>query len=85
MSGGAREGFGCQSAGRTARTEKTKTEGSDGYVPMHPVLAEHLKEWHTKTLYKKATDFVFPSATHPPAGFHFSVDVPFVTCSYQRR
>src|SRR5580700_374797 len=40
---------------------ETKTEASDGYVPMHPVLAAHLREWHAHTPYAKATDFVFPS------------------------
>src|SRR5208337_375047 len=40
---------------------ETKTEASDGYVPLHPVLAEHLREWHAHTPYAKSTDFVFPS------------------------
>jgi integrase len=39
----------------------TKTEGSDGYVPLHPRLARHLKAWHSQTPYGKDTDFVFPS------------------------
>jgi integrase len=39
----------------------TKNSASDGYVPMHPVLAAFLTEWHTKTPYAKETDFVFPS------------------------
>ncbi len=39
----------------------TKTQTSDGYVPLHPVLARHLREWHAQTPYAKATDFVFPS------------------------
>jgi integrase len=39
----------------------TKTEDSDGYVPMHTVLASRLREWHTQTPYAKETDFVFPS------------------------
>jgi integrase len=40
---------------------ETKTKASDGYVPMHPVLALHLREWHAHTPYAKPTDFVFPS------------------------
>jgi integrase len=39
----------------------TKTEASDGYVPLHPVLAEHLREWRAQTSYAKEADFVFPS------------------------
>jgi len=40
---------------------ETKTEASDGYVPLHSVLAHHLRDWHTHTPYAKDTDFVFPS------------------------
>jgi integrase len=40
---------------------KTKTDASDGYVPLHPVLAGHLREWHQQTPHAKETDFVFPS------------------------
>ena len=40
---------------------ETKTEASDGYVPMHPVLAQQLREWHKQTPYAKQADFVFPS------------------------
>ena len=39
----------------------TKNRASDGYVPMHPVLATQLTEWHLQTPYAKETDFVFPS------------------------
>jgi len=39
----------------------TKTESSNGHVPMHPVLAGHLKDWHTITPHGGDTDFVFPS------------------------
>ena len=39
----------------------TKTECSDGYVPMNSILAQRLEEWRGQTLYKKETDFVFPS------------------------
>ena len=39
----------------------TKTKTSDGFVPMHPVLAEELKQWRSLSPYIKPTDFVFPS------------------------
>jgi len=39
----------------------TKTKASDGYVPMHPVLAEELKQWRSLSPYTEPTDFVFPS------------------------
>jgi integrase len=39
----------------------TKTECSDGYVPLHPLLADHLKSWHEATPYTNEGDFVFPS------------------------
>jgi integrase len=39
----------------------TKTEGSDGYVPLHSRLARHLQAWRTRTPYWRDTDFVFPS------------------------
>lgn len=40
---------------------ETKNEASDGYEPMHSVLADHLQGWHSHTPYAKDTDFVFPS------------------------
>jgi integrase len=40
---------------------ETKTAASNGYVPMHPVLAEYLKEWRAQSPYSKVDDFVFPS------------------------
>jgi hypothetical protein len=40
---------------------ETKTEASDGYVPMHPLLSERLEEWHQGSPYAKTTDFLFPS------------------------
>ena len=40
---------------------ETKTEASDGFVPMHPVLATHLRAWRNETPHAKETDFVFPS------------------------
>jgi integrase len=39
----------------------TKTEASKGHVPMHPVLAEYLRDWHIITPHGRDTDFVFPS------------------------
>src|SRR6266481_4582986 len=39
----------------------TKTEASDGYVPLHPVLAAHLRSWRKQSSYAKDGDFVFPS------------------------
>lgn len=40
---------------------ETKTAASNGYVPMHPVLAQYLKEWRAQSPYSKVDDFVFPS------------------------
>jgi integrase len=40
---------------------ETKTDASDGYVPLHPVLAGHLRAWQQQAQYAKVTDFVFPS------------------------
>jgi len=40
---------------------ETKTESSDGYVPLHPLLAAQLRQWRQQTPYAKETDFVFPS------------------------
>ncbi len=39
----------------------TKTEASDGYVPLHPLLADHLRAWHSATPHGRDADFVFPS------------------------
>jgi len=39
----------------------TKTHASDGYVPMHSVLAQHLRQWQAQTPFTRETDFVFPS------------------------
>jgi integrase len=40
---------------------QTKTEASDGYVPLHPVLAHHLRVWQFQSPFTKDADFVFPS------------------------
>ena len=37
------------------------TEASDGYVPLHAVLAHFLRERRAQTPYAAAEDFVFPS------------------------
>ena len=39
----------------------TKTEASDGYVPLHLVLAGHLRAWPQQTPHSKVTAFVLPS------------------------
>ena len=39
----------------------TKTDASDGYVPLHLVLAAHLRSWREQSPYPKDGDFVFPS------------------------
>jgi integrase len=40
---------------------ETKTDASDGYVPLHPVLADRLGQWQQKSSYRNPEDFVFPS------------------------
>lgn len=40
---------------------ETKTDASDGYAPLHPVLAAHLRAWQRQTPHAKEADFVFPS------------------------
>ena len=40
---------------------ETKTAASDGYVPLHPLLAEHLRVWQEATQHADDADFVFPS------------------------
>jgi integrase len=39
----------------------TKTRRSEGYVPMHPALAQFLQAWRQETPFAKGTDFLFPS------------------------
>ncbi len=41
------------------RDGETKTEASDGYVPLHPILAAHLRSWREQSLDSKDADFVF--------------------------
>jgi integrase len=40
---------------------ETKTDASDGYVPLHSVLAGHLQDWQRQSPHAKEKDFVFPS------------------------
>jgi len=40
---------------------KTKTKASDAFVPMHPALAAHLRDWRGMTPFSGEMDFVFPS------------------------
>jgi integrase len=54
---------------------ETKTQASDGYVPLHPLLAEHLKDWHRQSPHSKGKDFVFPSLTAEGK-------VPLSSCSF---
>lgn len=42
---------------------ETKTESSNGYVPLHPMLADRLRAWQLRSSYPAAEDFVFPSLT----------------------
>jgi integrase len=41
----------------------TKTEASDGYVPLHPMLADRLRAWQLRSPYPTPDDFLFPSET----------------------
>jgi integrase len=43
------------------KIDDTKTLASAKPVPMHPVLADALREWRQATIYKSQTDFLFPS------------------------
>jgi integrase len=43
------------------RISELKTETSKGNVPMHPLLAEVMRQWKQATPYPEATDWVFPS------------------------
>jgi integrase len=40
---------------------ETKTEASEGYVPLHSTLSQHLRAWQRRSPYAKTGDFVFPS------------------------
>jgi integrase len=54
---------------------ETKTAASDGYVPLHSVLAQHLREWRRQTPYSKDADFTFPS-------FSKNGRVPLCACTF---
>jgi integrase len=42
---------------------ETKTESSNGYVPLHPMLADRLRAWQLRSPYPAPDDFLFPSET----------------------
>ena len=44
-----------------AQMGETKTAASAKPVPLHPVLADALRDWHRASLYKAVGDFLFPS------------------------
>jgi hypothetical protein len=58
---------------RNKQSKHPNVGPSDGYVPLHPILAQYLHGirtaarpltlhvWHSQTPYGKDTDFVFPS------------------------
>jgi len=46
---------------RRGKVGRPKTEASDSYVALTPVLALHLKLWRKETPYAKETDWVFAS------------------------
>jgi integrase len=43
------------------RGRRNQDGGSNGYVPMHPALAQYLKEWREQSPHSKVDYFVFPS------------------------
>lgn len=43
------------------RVDATKTRASFAELPVHSLLASKLKDWHAKTPYKAASDWVFAS------------------------
>jgi len=57
---------------------ETKTDASDGYVPLHPVLAEHLRAWRQQSPHAKELDFVFPSLAADGK-------VPLNSCSFVKK
>jgi integrase len=54
---------------------ETKTAASNGYVPMHPVLAEYLKEWRAQSPYSKVDDFRLSVAGKGRQGASIGVDL----------
>jgi integrase len=44
------------------RDGATKTESSDGYVPLHSALAHSLRQWHAQTPYARADGFCISGA-----------------------
>jgi integrase len=57
---------------------ETKTEASDSYVPMHPALSAHLREWRKQSPHTQETDFVFPSQRDDGK-------VPLNACSFVKK
>lgn len=57
---------------------ETKTDASDGYVPLHPVLAGHLRAWQQQSPHAKESDFVFPSLIADGK-------VPLNSCSFVKK
>jgi integrase len=49
------------SAPARGKHSKAKTDVSDGHVPLHSLLAGHLRAWHRQTPHVNETDFVSPS------------------------
>jgi len=44
-----REGFGFSKRWAKGKDGETKTEASDGYVPLHPILAAHQRSWREQS------------------------------------
>lgn len=42
---------------------ETKTDASNGYVPLHPALADRLSAWQSRSPYPDPEDFLFASET----------------------
>jgi hypothetical protein len=51
----------CARRKRTLSLDADLVEVSDGYVPLHSLLAGHLRAWQCQTPHANESDFVFPS------------------------
>ena len=60
---GEMRGSGFRNAWAKGEDGETKSDASDIYVPLHPVLAGHLRAWRRQVPYAKESDFVFPLTT----------------------
>jgi integrase len=49
---------------------ETKTEASDGYVPLHPILSAHLRSWREQSPYAEDEDDGEQEARRQPAHQH---------------